>query len=99
MYSSTVPSVAEGEIYKCKYGETRKLTAKNWHQWSRDMEFFLQAEDALEIILGLEEEPEVDSGEYLDHRKRLGKAAAMINAAWHSSVKGFIKGKHNPTEM
>ena len=44
MYSNVVPAAPEGDIYKCKYGETRKLTAKNWHQWSRDMEFFLQAD-------------------------------------------------------
>ena len=99
MNNSAVPPGAEGDIYKCKYGETRKLTAKNWHQWSRDMEFFLQAEDSLEIVLGMEEVPEKNSESYAHYRKRQGKAAAMINAACHSSVKGFIKGKRNPKEM
>ena len=63
------------------------------------MEFFLQAEDSLEIVLGMEDEPEKGSEDYSQYRKRLGKAAAMINAACHSSVKGFIKGKRNPKEM
>ena len=99
MNNSAVPPGAEGDIYKCKYGETRKLTAKNWHQWSRDMEFFLQAEDSLEIVWGMEEVPEKNSRSYAHYRKRQGKAAAMINAACHSSVKGFIKGKRNPKEM
>jgi len=63
------------------------------------MEFFLQAEESLEIVLGMEELPEKHSESYAHHRKRQGKAAAMINAACHSSVKGFIKGKCNPKEM
>ena len=99
MNNSTVSPAAKGDIYKCKYGETQKLTAKNWHQWSRDMEFFLQAEHSLEIVLGMEEVPEKNTESYAHYRKRQGKAAAMVNAAWHSSVKGFIKGKRNPKEM
>ena len=63
------------------------------------MEFFLQAEDSLEIVLGMEEVPEKNTESYAHYRKRQGKAAAMINAACHSSVKGFIKGKRNPKEM
>ena len=63
------------------------------------MEFFLQAEDSLEIILGMEELPEKHSESYAHYRKRQGKAVAMINAACHSPVKGFIKGKRNPKEM
>ena len=73
MNNSAVSPGAEGDIYKCKYGETRKLTAKNWHQWSRDMEFFLQAEDSLEIVLGMEEVPEKNSESYAHYRKRQGK--------------------------
>jgi len=99
MHETEESAAAEGDIYKCKYGETRKLTAKNWHQWSRDMEFFLQAEDALEIVLDLEAEPEEGSENLALYRRRLGKAAAMINAACHSTVKGFIKGKRYSTEM
>jgi len=91
--------VTEGDIYKCKYEETRKLTTKNWHQWSRDMEFFLQAEYALEIVLGLEGEPEDGSKNLALYRRRIRKSAAMINAACHTTVKGLIKWKQNPTEM
>jgi len=63
------------------------------------MEFFFQAEDSLEILLDMEAEPELNSEDNAHYCKRLGKAAAMINAACHSSVKGLIKGQRNPTEM
>jgi hypothetical protein len=48
----TAASLADAGIYRCKYGETTKLTQYNYHKWRRDMEFFLQAEEALSIALG-----------------------------------------------
>lgn len=99
MNNSAVPRGAERDIYKWKYGETRKLTAKNRHQWSRDMEFFLQAQDSMEIVLGMEEVPERNRESYAHYRKCQGKVAAMINAVCHLSVKGLLKESETQTNV
>ena len=49
-------------MYRCKYGETSKLTHYNYARWKRDIEFFLQAESALSIVLGDEVQPGAGRG-------------------------------------
>ena len=56
------------------------------------MELFLGAEEALLIIIEVEEYPEDgDNAEANSWNKRIAKDAAMINAACHSSVKPYIR--------
>ena len=80
-------------MYRCKYGEMSKLTHYNYARWKRDIEFFLQAESALGIVLGDEVHPDAGQGAgRLEFDRKSGKAAAMINASCHSSVKTYING-------
>ena len=84
-------------LYRWKYGETNKLTHSNYASWRRDVEFFLQAESALSIVLGDEENPGGRGA--IDFQRRSGKAAAMINASCHSSIKTYLNGMRDPAEM
>ena len=86
-------------IYHCKYGETNKLTHYNYARWKRDIEFFLQAESALGIVLGDEVHPGGRGAGGTEFDKRSGKAAAMINASCHGSVKTYINGMRDPHLM
>ena len=80
------------EMFKCKWGETPKLTQANYHQWRPDMELFLGAEEALLIVIEVEEYPDDGSdSEASSWNKRIAKAAAIINSACHSSVKPYIR--------
>lgn len=87
-------------MYRCKYGETSKLTHYNYARWKRDIEFFLQAESALSIVLGDEVHPGAGRGAGgPEFDRKSGKAAAMINASCHSSVKTYINGMRDPHLM
>ena len=87
-------------MYRCKYRETSKLTDYNYARWKRDIEFFLQAESALSIVLGDEVHPGAGRGAGgPEFDRKSGKAAAMINAFCHSSVKTYINGMRNPHLM
>jgi len=87
-------------MYRCKYGETSKLTHYNYSRWKRDIEFFLQAESALGIVLGDEIHPGAGRGAGgSEFDRKSGKAAAMINASCHSSVKTYINGMRDPHLM
>jgi len=56
------------------------------------MELFLGAEEALLIVMEAEEYPEEgDDAEVSSWNKRIAKAAAMINAACHTSIKPYIR--------
>jgi len=50
--SVSSPLVHASSMYKCKYGKTAEITHQNYHRWQRDMEFCLNAEEALNIVLG-----------------------------------------------
>jgi len=91
--SSTITNPLSGtEVFKCKWGETAKLTQSNYHQWRPDMKLFLGAEEALLIVIEAEEYPEDgDNMEVNSWNKRIAKGAAMINAACHMSVKPYIR--------
>ena len=87
-------------MYHCKYGEMSKLTHYNYARWKRDIEFFLQAESALGIVLGDEVHPGAGRGSGgPEFDRKSGKAAAMINASCHSSVKTYINGMRDPNLM
>ena len=95
LYTTGMASQATGggiEVFKCKWGETLKLTQSNYHQWRPDMELFLEAGEALLIVLEVEEYPEEgDNTEANSWNKKIAKGAAMINVAGHSSVKPYIR--------
>ena len=58
MYSSAMAWQATSggmEVFKCKWGETPKLTQLNYHQWRPDMELFLGAGEGLLIVIEAEE--------------------------------------------
>jgi hypothetical protein len=97
----TAASLADAGTYRCKYGETPKLTQYNYHEWRRDMEFFFQAEQGLGIVLGDEEPPAPNAraNAMADFARRAGKAAAMINSACSASVKTHIDGMRDPHQM
>jgi len=82
-----------------KYGKTAELTHQNYHQWRRDMEFFLHAEGALDIVLGNEEMPVGRAADPGDFNKRSRKAAAMIHAACSAPVKAYVDTMRNPQAM
>jgi len=64
------------------------LTQSNYDQWRPDLELFLGAEEALLIITEAEDYPEDgDDTEVSCWKKRIAKAAAMINSACHTSIK------------
>jgi len=87
-------------MYCCKYGETSKLTHYNYTRWKRDIEFFLQVESALGIVLGDEVHPGARRGAGgPEFDRKSGKAAAMINASCHSSVKTYINEMRDPDLM
>jgi len=67
----TIPSlsVLDRTTYKCKYGKRAELTHQNYHQWHRDMEFFLNAEGILEIVLGNEVMPAGRAADPTDFKK------------------------------
>jgi hypothetical protein len=96
----TAASLADTGVYRCKSGETPKLTQYNYHEWRRDMEFFLQAEESLGIALGDEARPEgARPAITAEFNRRAGKAAAMINASCSPSVKTHIDGMRDPHQM
>src|SRR3979409_860108 len=97
----TAASLADAGTYRCKYGETPKLTQYNYHEWRRDMEFFFQAEQGLGIVLGDEGPPAPNHrvNGMADFDRRAGKADAMINSACSSSVKTHIDGMRDPHQM
>ena len=86
-------------VYRCKYGEINKLTHYNYARWKRDIEFFLQAESALSIVLGDEVHPGGRVARGTEFDRRSGKAAAIINASCHGSVKTYINGMRDPHLM
>jgi len=43
--------------YRFEYGETAKLHYGNYNQWSSNIQVFLRAINALDIVLGVEEAP------------------------------------------
>jgi len=55
--STTGTTSGSVDVFKCKWGETPKLTQLNYHQWRPDMELFLGAEEALLIVIEAEEYP------------------------------------------
>jgi len=81
--STTISTVGldsnTASMCKFKYGKTAELTHQNYHQWRRDMEFFLHAEGALDIVLGTEMMPVGRGADPGDFNKRSRKAAAMIH--------------------
>jgi uncharacterized protein YheU (UPF0270 family) len=76
------------------------LTATNYHAWKRDMEAFLLSEDALDIVEGREQAPNVGNREgtrdatmreaIRDFRRRSGRAYAMITTSCDDSVRNLI---------
>jgi len=97
----TLPSlsVLDRTTYKCKYGKTAELTHQNYHQWHRDMEFFLNAEGALYIVLGNEVMPAGGGADPTDFNTRARKAAAMIHAACSMPIKAYIDTMRDPHLM
>ena len=89
----------EKETYQCKYGEMAKLNHLNYSQWRRDIEFFLQAEQALSIVLGEEVRPQGPSTKSNDFDKRAGIGAAIIHASCETSVKAYLHGLRDPHAM
>jgi len=90
--STTGATSGSVDVFKCKWGETPKLTQLNYHQWRPDMELFLGAEEALLIVIEAEEYPEEgDDSDVSSWNKRIAMGAAMTNAACHASVKPYIR--------
>jgi len=89
----------EKGTYRCKYGETAKLNHLNYTQWRRDIEFFLQAEQVLSIVLGGEVRPQGPNTKSNDFDKRAGIGAAIIHASCESSVKAYLHGLRDPHTM
>ena len=80
------------DVFKCKWGEIPKLTQSNYHQLRPDMELFLGAEEALLIVIEVEEYPEErDETEVNSWNKRIATGTSMINAACHTLVKPYIR--------
>ena len=98
-FSSSIISNLEKGTYHCKYGETAKLNHLNYTQWRRDIEFFLQAEQALSIVLGEESCPQGPSTNASDFDKRAGIGAAIIHASCESLVKAYLHGLRDPHVM
>jgi len=96
--SSTFTPPEKG-TYRCKYGETAKLNHLNYTQWRLDIEFFLQAEQALSIILGEEVHPQGPNTKSNDFDKRAGIGAAIIHALCEYSVKAYLHGLRDPHAM
>jgi len=84
---------------KFKYGKTAELTHQNYHQWHRDMEFFLHTKGAFDIVLGIEVMPVGRAADPGDFNKRSRKAAAMIHAACSTPVKAYINTMCDPQAM
>lgn len=97
----TTPDTSESSTYRCKYGETEKLTSHNYQTWYQDMEPFLIGADALRIVLGEELAPGglPTSAAAKDFRLRSGVAVAMIHASCTASVKAHITGIRDPDRM
>jgi len=89
----------EKGVYRCKYGETGKLNHLNYSQWCRDIQFLLQAERALPIVLGEEVRPEGRNANASDFDQRSGIGAAMIHASCEDSVKAYLYGMRDPRVM
>ena len=88
--TSSILSNLEKGTYWCKYGETAKLNHLNYSQWCQDIEFFLQAEQALSIVLGEEVCPQGPNANTTDYHKRAGIGAAIIHASCESLVKAYL---------
>ena len=92
-------ALEEKGVYRCKYGETGKLNHLNYSQWCRDIQFLLQAEQALPIVLGEEVRPERRNANTSDFDRRTGIAAAMIHASCEDSVKAYLHNMRDPHTM
>ena len=96
--SSALGNLEKG-TYRCKYGEMAKLNHLNYSQWRRDIEFFLQAEQALSIVLGEEVRPQGPSTKSNDFDKQAGIGAASIHVSCETSVKAYLHGLRDPHAM
>lgn len=96
---SSLPAGVYGkEIYQCKYGSMEKLTPNNYHTWKSHMSHILEAEGALEIVLGNVNEPPHGAGAAAEARldkyqTRVGKAKTHIYGSCHASIQPRIQGK------
>ena len=86
-------------VYRCKYGETRKLNHLNYSQWCRDIQFLLQAERALPIVLGEKVRREGRNANASDFDRCSGIRAAMIHASCEDSVKAYLYRMRDPRVM
>ena len=96
--SSALGNLEKG-TYRCKYGEMAKLNHLNYSQLRRDIEFFLQAEQVLSIVLGEEVRPKGPSTKSNDFDKWAGIGAAIIHASYQTSVKAYLHGLRDPQAM
>lgn len=87
------------EMYRCKYGETPKLTSTNYSTWRTDIESFLRTEDVLEIVRGNEPAPLAGVQAIQRYRSRVGKAYGLISNSCTAPIKIYIRDMEDPTEI
>ena len=85
--------------YRCEYGEIAKLHYGNYTQWSSNIQVFLRAINALDIVLGTEQAPPANQRtSYNEFRLRSGKGFAMIYHSCHPDIREFINDEMEPAE-
>jgi hypothetical protein len=68
------------------------LNARNYHSWKNDITMFLGGDNALEIVLGIEDPPNPNAtAQPREYRKRRGRAATMIYSAVDRNMRAVIK--------
>jgi len=85
--------------YRCEYGEIAKLHYGNYTQWSSNIQVFLRAINALDIVLGIEQAPPVNQRTaYNEFRLSSGKGFAMLYYSCHPDIREFINDKIEPAQ-
>ena len=97
--TTQVGTVAE-ETYRCKHGETPKLTHYNYPMWNIHKEAFLAAEDAFDIVIQYEPRPPATRLDAIrNYKKRTSHARAILLYACHSSIITYVAEEEDPAEM
>jgi len=91
-------------FYTSKYGSIKKLTDTNYAVWKGDVTVILEAMNALDIVIGEEEEPPAGNTvaartAIADYRKRRALATSAIRFSCTEIVAIYINGLSNPREM
>jgi len=83
--------MTDSTTYTCKHGSTPILSARNYHSWKNNITNLLAIDDSLEIVLGTELTPAVNTtAQARDFRKWSQRAFGMLWSSTEPSIRTFL---------